>query len=90
MHVPERDKSKAEIWSGSHLFPVGVKLCVLAYFIVRYVEVKTGQSWERIARFVSPVPCGGTDLRQQDQFSAVQSYSRNTKLSLTTLLDFFA
>ena len=27
-----------------------VKLCVLAYFIVRYVEVKTGQSWEQIAR----------------------------------------
>ena len=27
-----------------------VKLCVLAYFIVRYVEVKTGQSWEQISR----------------------------------------
>jgi transposase len=27
-----------------------VKLCVLAYFIVRHVEVKTGQSWEQIAR----------------------------------------
>lgn len=27
-----------------------VKLCVLAYFIVRYVEVKTGQSWEQTAR----------------------------------------
>lgn len=26
-----------------------VKLCVLAYFIVRYVEVKTGQSWDQIA-----------------------------------------
>jgi len=27
-----------------------VKLCVLAYFIVRYVEVKTGQSWDHIAK----------------------------------------
>ncbi len=27
-----------------------VKLCVLAYFIVRYVEVKAGQSWEQISR----------------------------------------
>jgi transposase len=27
-----------------------VKLCVLAYFIVRHVEVKTGRSWEQIAR----------------------------------------
>ena len=27
-----------------------VKLCILAYFIVRHVEVKTGRSWEQIAR----------------------------------------
>jgi transposase len=27
-----------------------VKLCVLAYFIVRHVEIQTGQSWEQISR----------------------------------------
>jgi transposase len=27
-----------------------VKLCVLAYFMVRHVEVQTRQSWEQIAR----------------------------------------
>jgi transposase len=27
-----------------------VKLCVLAYFMVRHVEIQTGQSWEQIAR----------------------------------------
>jgi fructose-1,6-bisphosphatase len=25
-------------------------ICVLAYFIVRHVEIQTGQSWEQISR----------------------------------------
>ena len=39
-----------------------IKLCVLAYFIVRYVEVKTGQSWEQIAERIAAYRKRGVDL----------------------------
>jgi hypothetical protein len=51
-----------------------VKLCVLAYFIVRYVEVKTGQSWEQIARLfrqlhvVELITEAGSVFRRSDLF----------------------
>lgn len=35
---------------ANHRIISHVKLCVLAFFIVRYVEIQTGQSWEQIAR----------------------------------------
>ena len=51
-----------------------VKLCVLAYFIVRYVEVKTGQSWEQITRLfrqlhvVELITEAGSVYRRSDLF----------------------
>jgi hypothetical protein len=51
-----------------------VKLCVLAYFIVRYVEIKTGQSWEQITRLfrqlhvVELITEAGSVFRRSDLF----------------------
>jgi len=40
---------------ADHRITSHVELCVLAYLIVRHVEVATGQSWEQIARLFRPL-----------------------------------
>lgn len=49
-----------------------VKLCVLAYFVARHVEIKTGKSWSDVARcfrqmhLVELITSAGTVLRRTD------------------------
>ena len=40
---------------ADHRITSHVKLCVLAYLIVRHVEVVTGQSWEQMVRLFRPL-----------------------------------
>ena len=65
-----------------------VKLCVLAYFIVRYVEVKTGQSWEQISRLfrqlhvVELITEAGSVFRRSELFKEHRTVLKALDISL--------